>query len=265
MHLWASDVLGGVGGGATIDVCKPEGAAHRRQPSFDRRGCEPAILESAAVHLDVRPGCVEHSEATIGRRSSIRRYGSAVRLRVAEVARSVVHDVESLVSKPGDAVEHAFQHLGGMRFPALDFVHDTHRMSRSVGLGHVAGKLLVRDVRVVLERAQRFDDVDARDVLATSSDGEFGTRIVVPRDAAPGDAQLLARRPETYPFVSNPDPILRISDAPPIDPPTSTSSERGPTTVVSGSPDSENVDEPPVGWLWVGVVVGAAAVGAGRS
>lgn len=69
-------------------------------------------------------------------------------------------------------------------------------------------------IEIVVVQGEREWVVGTVDAEADADYG-FVTRIVVPRDAAPGDAQLVARRPETYLFVSNPDPMLRISSAPP--------------------------------------------------
>jgi hypothetical protein len=118
-------------------------------------------------------------------------------------------------------------------------------------------------IQIVLVQGEREWVVGTVDAGAGDDYG-FVTRIVVPRDAAPGDAQLLVRRPETYLFVSNPDPMLGISSAPPIDAPPSSRSEPGRTPVASGDAGAENVDDSTVGWSWVtGIAVGAAVFAAG--
>lgn len=47
-----------------------------------------------------------------------------------------------------------------MRFPRLDLAHHAQRRAAATGLGHVAGKALVGEVRIVLEGARRLDHVD---------------------------------------------------------------------------------------------------------
>ncbi len=54
--LGAADVLGGVGGDATVDVGEPVVATHRGQPPIDRRGRQASLLHRHSVQLDVASG-----------------------------------------------------------------------------------------------------------------------------------------------------------------------------------------------------------------
>src|SRR5690349_1599621 len=57
-----------------------------------------------------------------------------------------------------------------MTDPVFDLAGDPNGIDRAIGRGHVAGELLVREVRVVLEWARRLDDIDAASAFAP---GEF--------------------------------------------------------------------------------------------
>ena len=73
-------------------------------------------------------------------------------------------------------------------------------------------------------------------VLATvDADDDYGfmTQVIVPQDATPGDAELIARKPGSLSYVSNSDTTLRISAAPAVTSPTTTDSA-GSGTVVLG-------------------------------
>ncbi len=92
---------------------------------------------------------------------------------------------------------------------------------------------------------------------AAGEDYGFTASVVVPVDAAPGDAQLLARRPDTS--VSTFDQTVRISDAAPVtttSPPTTTRpKEPEESTASPGSePSSGGVS---IGWLVAIVAAGA--------
>ena len=107
-------------------------------------------------------------------------------------------------------------------------------------------------------------------VIATVDADEeyrFSAKVTVPRDASPGEAQLLARKPGHTPAVWNPEPVLRISDAPALPPPPTTDSSPRPSG--SGSVESTSETEPsapesrPFGmWLVAAtaITVGIAAV-----
>ena len=53
-----------------------------------------------------------------------------------------------------------------MTDPVDELADDAERFAGAVGLGRVAGKFLVGEVRVVLERTGRLDDVDAFTTVA---------------------------------------------------------------------------------------------------
>lgn len=87
-------------------------------------------------------------------------------------------------------------------------------------------EIVLAQGEVVLARGERewlLATVDA------DSDYRFTATVVIPVDAEPGDARLIARRPETYPYAANPESGLHISAAPPVQPP---------TTVEGASPGS---------------------------
>jgi len=105
-------------------------------------------------------------------------------------------------------------------------------------------------------------------VIATVDADEeyrFTAQVTVPWDASPGEAQLLARKPGRTPAVWNPEPVLRISDAPALPPPPTTDSS--PRVSGSGSVESASKTEPsaqesqPFG-MWL---VAAAAVAVGTA
>ena len=54
--LGAANVLGGVGGDATVDVGEPVVATHRGQPPIDRRGRQASLLHRHSIELDVGSG-----------------------------------------------------------------------------------------------------------------------------------------------------------------------------------------------------------------
>jgi len=93
---------------------------------------------------------------------------------------------------------------------------------------------------------------------AAGEDYGFTASVVVPVDAAPGAAQLLARRPDTA--VSTFDQTLRISDAAPVtttSPPTLTPPREpeGSAASPGSEPSSGGVS---IGWFVV--IVAAAAI-----
>ena len=63
VDLGSADVLGGVGGDASVDVRESVEAAHGRESSVDRRRGETALFHVVPVQLDVRTGRVEHVES----------------------------------------------------------------------------------------------------------------------------------------------------------------------------------------------------------
>ncbi|HMR93918.1 MAG TPA: hypothetical protein PKE05_00145 [Microthrixaceae bacterium] len=92
---------------------------------------------------------------------------------------------------------------------------------------------------------------------AAGEDYGFTASVVVPVDAAPGAAQLLARRPDTA--VSTFDQTLRISDAAPVtttSPPTLTPPREpeGSAASPGSEPSSGGVS---IGWFVVIVAAGA--------
>ena len=62
---------------------------------------------------------------------------------------------------PREGVLHLLEAFGRMGLPFRDLAHDPERRAGAVGSGGIAGESLVREVGIVLERAGRFDDVDA--------------------------------------------------------------------------------------------------------
>ena len=92
---------------------------------------------------------------------------------------------------------------------------------------------------------------------AAGEDYGFTASVVVPVDAAPGTAQLLARRPDTS--VSTFDQTVRISDAAPVtttSPPTTTRPKEPEESAASprSEPSSGGVS---IGWLVAIVAAGA--------
>ena len=61
---------------------------------------------------------------------------------------------------PGERGLHFGEALGRVRLPRLDLADHAQRLAAAVGLGRVAGKALVGEVGIVLERARRLDDVN---------------------------------------------------------------------------------------------------------
>ena len=106
-------------------------------------------------------------------------------------------------------------------------------------------------------------------VVATVDAGDhygFGTQVVVPQDAAPGDALLLARTSGGF-RASNSDPTLRISAAPAITSPPDRASTPSPSTPESAATTSEGVQDEPeretvAPWLVVAATGAAIATGA---
>src|SRR4051794_17398344 len=76
-------------------------------------------------------------------------------------AQLVLDDVQPLLAELRQVVEHPPERLRVVPLPAVHLADDAQRRAGAVGLGGVAGEALVGHVRVVLERAQRLDDVDA--------------------------------------------------------------------------------------------------------
>lgn len=96
--------------------------------------------------------------------------------------------------------------------------------------------------------------------IDADDDYRFTTPVNVPQDATPGDAQMIARKAGTLPYVSNPDPDLRISNAPAVTPPPTDN------TLSTNAPDpeaatAENESGSQAVWLTVvaAVVVALAA------
>ena len=69
---------------------------------------------------------------------------------------------------------HAFEYLGVVALPALQIGEDAQWLAGSLGLCGVARESLVGHVRVVLERAHRFNDVD---LVAFPAAGQGGGQL----------------------------------------------------------------------------------------
>ncbi len=89
----------------------------------------------------------------------------------------------------------------------------------------------------------------------------FTTRVNVPRDATPGDAQMIAREAGAVPHFSNADPALRISAAPPVSSPPTTDTSASPTTPGPDATTAENDSDSQAYLLAVVAVVVAFAAG----
>lgn len=114
------------------------------------------------------------------------------------------------------------------------------------------------DIEIVVVQGERewvVATVDAND------DYRFTTPVNVPQDATPGDAQMIARKSGTLPYVSNPDPALRISNAPALTPPPrdTTSST---TALEPDAATAENESGSQAVWLTIVAAV-AVALAAG--
>jgi hypothetical protein len=66
VHVRPTDVLRGVRGDSSIDVGEAIEAAHRRQPTVDRRRRQSSVFHPASVQLDVGPGRREDGEVVGG-------------------------------------------------------------------------------------------------------------------------------------------------------------------------------------------------------
>ena len=65
VDLRPADVLGRVRGDATVDVGEAVEAAHRRQPTVDRRRRQVPLLHPAPVQLDMRTRRRQHDEPVV--------------------------------------------------------------------------------------------------------------------------------------------------------------------------------------------------------
>jgi hypothetical protein len=116
----------------------------------------------------------------------------------------------------------------------------------------------VTDIEIVVVQGEKewvVATVDAED------DYRFTTQVNVPQDATPGDAQMIARKAGTLPYVSNPDPALRISSAPAVTSPPTTDTPSSSTAQEPDAATAENESVSPVLWLTIAaaVVVALAA------
>lgn len=117
----------------------------------------------------------------------------------------------------------------------------------------------LNDIEIVVIQGERewvVATVDADD------DYRFTTQVDVPQDAAPGDAEMIARKAGTLPYVSNSDPALRISDAPAVESPPTTDTPSSSTAQEPEAATAENESDSKVLWLAIAAaVVGALAAG----
>jgi hypothetical protein len=115
----------------------------------------------------------------------------------------------------------------------------------------------VTDIEIVVVQG------DKEWVVATVDADEnyrFTSPVNVPQDVAPGDAQMIARKAGTLPYVSNPDPALRISSAPALTPPPR-DTPSSTTALEPGAATGRNESGSQAVWLAVvaAVVVAVAA------
>lgn len=117
------------------------------------------------------------------------------------------------------------------------------------------------DIEIVVVQGEKEWVVATVDADDADDDYRFTTRVNVPQDATPGDAQMIARKAGTLPYVSNPDPALRISDAPAVTSPPTTDAPSSSTAQESDAATTENESVSPVLWLAIAaaVVVALAA------
>jgi hypothetical protein len=66
VHLRSTDVLRGIRGDSSIDVGEAIEAAHRRQPTINRRRGQSTVFHPASVQLNVGPGRGENGEVDVG-------------------------------------------------------------------------------------------------------------------------------------------------------------------------------------------------------
>ena len=65
-----------------------------------------------------------------------------------------------------EMVFHRLELLGRMRLPITNLAEDPQRMAGAVGFRRIAREFLVRQVRIVFERAGRRHDIDPSPTLA---------------------------------------------------------------------------------------------------
>jgi hypothetical protein len=88
-----------------------------------------------------------------------------------DIPASVLDGVDASLSRGRDAVLHRLKSLGRVAGPLDDLPEDAERCARAKGSRRVARELLVGEVRVVLDRPGRLDDVDPS---APFADRELG-------------------------------------------------------------------------------------------
>src|ERR1017187_9367475 len=87
------------------------------------------------------------------------RPGLAPRLPLGDGS-SVVDCLDAKLLEALEVVLHRLKDIGGVPLPVCEFPRDQSRVTRAVRVRRVAGELLVRQVRVVLDGASWFHDVD---------------------------------------------------------------------------------------------------------
>lgn len=90
---------------------------------------------------------------------------------------SVFDRFDPELSKTREMIAHRLQLLGGMSLPIRNLACDAQRIASAIRLRRIAGKLLVRQIRIIFNRAGRFDDVDSAASLACSQFGAPGRGI----------------------------------------------------------------------------------------
>jgi hypothetical protein len=82
-----------------------------------------------------------------------------------------------LAAQLGQPVTHRPDLLGGVPEPVVELADDPDRLARAERPGGVAGQLLVGDVGIVLDLAERLDDVDPRSAVARCHLGAPGRGV----------------------------------------------------------------------------------------
>ena len=112
----------------------------------------------------------------------------------------------------------------------------------------------VTDIEIVVVQGEKewvVATVDADD------DYRFTTQVNVPAHATPGDAQMIARKAGTLPYVSNPDPALRISNAPAVTSPPTTDTTSSTTAL---EPDAATAEDESGSQALLWLAIAAAAI-----
>ena len=104
---------------------------------------------------------------------------------VARTARSVDDLGPALGVEPREEGLHLGEALGRVRLPRRDLADHAQRGAAAIGFGRVAGKALVGEVRIVLERPGRLDDIDALEAVSLGQLTPPGRRVERAREVDP--------------------------------------------------------------------------------